>query len=97
MLIICVYVKVKPNYIEAFKTATCENAQNSLLEPGVARFDIIQQLDDPTRFVLNEVYHSAEDPARHKNTDHYKKWRDLVEEMMAEPRTSDKYENVFPK
>ena len=73
-----------------------ENAQNSLQEPGVARFDVIQQLDDPTRFVLVEVYRTEADAGKHKETAHYQKWRDTVADMMAEPRYSIKYRNVFP-
>ena len=96
MYIAHVFVHVKENQVEAFKTATVENAQNSLKEPGIARFDVIQQQDDPTRFVLVEVYRTAEDPAKHKETDHYKKWRDTVSEMMAEPRSAIKFINVFP-
>jgi quinol monooxygenase YgiN len=96
MLIVHVHVHVKPDQIEAFKEASLENAQNSVQEPGVARFDVIQQQDDPTCFVLVEVYRTAEDPARHKETAHYAKWRDTVAEMMAEPRSSVKYGNVFP-
>jgi (4S)-4-hydroxy-5-phosphonooxypentane-2,3-dione isomerase len=82
--------------VEAFKAATVENARNSVREPGIARFDVIQQADDPTRFVLVEVYRTAADPARHKETAHYLAWRDTVVDMMAEPRTSSKYHNIFP-
>lgn len=96
MLVVHVHVHVKPEYIEAFRQATLENARNSLLEPGVARFDVIQQLDDPTRFILVEVYRTPEDAARHKETAHYPVWRDTVEPMMAESRRSVKYTNVFP-
>jgi len=96
MLIVHVHVHVKPEAVEAFKQATIENARNSVQEPGVARFDVIQQNDDPTRFILVEVYRTADDPARHKETDHYKKWRDTVADMMAEPRRSVKFTNVFP-
>ncbi len=96
MYIAHVFVHVKDNRVEAFKAATVENAQNSLKEPGIARFDVIQQQDDATRFVLVEVYRTAEDPAKHKETDHYKKWRDIVSEMMAEPRSAIKFTNVFP-
>ena len=96
MLIVHVHVHVKEDCVEAFKEASVENAGNSINEPGVARFDVIQQNDDPTRFVLVEVYRSPEDPARHKKTEHYKKWRDTVETMMAEPRHSVKYSNVYP-
>lgn len=96
MLIVHVYAHVKPEYVEAFCLATIENARNSVKEPGIARFDFIQQQDDPTRFVLVEVYRTPEDPARHKETTHYAKWRDTVGEMMAEPRSSIKYGNLFP-
>ena len=87
---------VKPDMVEAFKAATLENARNSVREPGVARFDVVQQSDDPTRFVLVEVYRTPEDAARHKDTAHYPVWRDAVADMMAEPRRSVKYDNVFP-
>ena len=96
MLIVHVFVHVKDDQVEAFKAASIENARNSVQEPGIARFDVIQQRDDPTRFVLVEVYRTLEDPARHKDTAHYKAWRDTVEEMMAEPRASIKYTNIFP-
>ena len=96
MLIVHVFVHVKTEQVEAFRQATLENARNSVQEPGIARFDVIQQKDDATRFVLVEVYRTVEDPAKHKETNHYKKWRDTVEDMMAEPRTSIKYTNIFP-
>ena len=96
MLIVHVHVHVKAESVEAFKAATVENARNSVHEPGIARFDVIQQQDDPTRFVLVEVYRTADDPARHKETGHYATWRDAVADMMAEPRSSVKYGNVFP-
>lgn len=96
MLIVHVFANVKPDKVEAFKAVTLENAQNSIKEPGIARFDVIQQQDDPTRFVLVEIYRTAEDPGRHKETAHYQKWRDTVADMMAEPRTSVKYTNIFP-
>ena len=96
MLIVHVFVHVKSDQIEAFRKASLENAHNSIQEPGIARFDIIQQQDDSTRFVLVEVYRTPDDPARHKETAHYQKWRDTVADMMAEPRTSIKYSNVFP-
>lgn len=96
MLIVHVFVHVKPDQIEAFQAATLENARNSVQEPGIARFDIIQQQDDPARFVLVEVYRTPEDPAKHKETEHYQKWRDIVADMMAESRTSIKYTNIFP-
>ena len=96
MLVVHVFVHVKPDQLEAFETATLENARNSIREPGVARFDVIRQQDDPARFVLVEVYRTSDDPGKHKETAHYQKWRDTVAEMMAEPRTSIKYTNVFP-
>ena len=96
MLIVHVFVHVKPDKIEAFKEATLENAQSSIQEPGIARFDFLQQQNDPARFVLVEVYRTADDPGRHKETAHYQKWRDTVADMMAEPRTSVKYSNIFP-
>jgi len=96
MLVVHVFVHVKPDQVEAFETATIENARNSVLEPGVARFDVIRRQDDPARFVLVEVYRTEQDPGRHKETAHYQKWRDTVAGMMAEPRTSVKYTNVFP-
>lgn len=96
MLIVHVFVHVKSEKVEAFKAATAVNARNSVQESGIARFDVVQQLDDPTRFVLVEVYRAADDPARHRETAHYKAWRDTVVPMMAEPRTNIKYANVFP-
>ncbi len=96
MFIVHVFVHVKPQFVEAFKVATLENARNSVQEPGIARFDVVQQQDDPNRFVLVEVYRTADDPARHKETTHYATWRDTVAEMMAEPRSAIKYDSVFP-
>ncbi len=96
MFIVHVFVRVKPDQVEAFQAATLENARNSVREPGIARFDVIQQQDNPARFVLVEVYRTPEDPAKHKQTAHYQKWRDTVADMMVEPRTSIKYTNVFP-
>ena len=96
MFIVHVFVHVKPDQVEAFKAATMENARNSVQEPGIARFDVIQQQDDPTRFVLLEVYRTPDDPAKHKETAHYAKWRDTATDMMAEPRYAIKYDNVYP-
>jgi len=96
MYIVHVFVHVKGEHIEAFRAASVENARNSVQEPGVVRFDVIQQRDDPARFVLVEVYRTAEDPAAHKETTHYKRWRETVAEMMAEPRSAVKYREVFP-
>ena len=96
MFIVHVFVHVKPQKIEVFKAASIENARESVKEPGVAGFDVIQQKDDPTRFVLVEVYRTSDDPARHKETAHYQKWRDTVADMMADPRSAIKYTNIFP-
>jgi quinol monooxygenase YgiN len=96
MLIVHVNVRVSPGDVEAFKQATMENARNSVQEPGIARFDVVQQQDDPTRFVLVEAYRTPKAAAAHKETAHYQVWRDTVASMMAEPRSSEKYTNVFP-
>ena len=97
MLIIQVHVQVKPECVEAFKKATIDNASNSVKEPGIARFDFAQQSDDPTRFMLVEAYRDPSGPAAHKETRHYQVWRDAVASMMAAPRSSVKYESVFPE
>ena len=97
MLIVHVFVHVKPDAVDAFAAATRENARNSVREPGVVRFDVVQQDDDLTRFVLIEIYRTAQDPARHKETAHYATWRDTVEPLMAEPRRSVKYRALFPE
>ena len=96
MLVIHVHVHVKPECVAAFKATTLENARQSIREPGIARFDVVQQADDPTRFVLVEAYRTPDAPAAHKETQHYQVWRDAVAPMMAEARTSVKFENVFP-
>jgi len=97
MLIVHVHIRVKAEAVNAFRSATIENASQSVKEPGIARFDFLQQADDPTRFMLVEVYRDGDAPARHKETAHYAKWRDTVVDMMAEPRTSVKFTNVFPE
>jgi autoinducer 2-degrading protein len=96
MLVVHIQVRVKPEAVEAFKTATLANAKESVKEPGIARFDVSQNQDNPTRFVFVEVYRTAEAPAAHKETKHYQTWRDTVAPMMAEPRSSVKMTNVFP-
>lgn len=96
MLVVHVHVRVKQESIEAFKQATLANARASLKEPGIARFDVVQQQDDPTQFVLVEAYRTPEAPAAHKETAHYQAWRDTVAPLMAEPRTSVKFANFFP-
>ena len=97
MQIVHVHVHVKPEFVEAFRKATIENAANSVEEPGIARFDVIQQADDPTRFVLIEVYRTAAAPGAHKETPHYKRWANTVMQMMAEPCQGVRYNNVFPE
>ena len=96
MLIVHVDIHVRPESVQAFREATIENARNSIQEPGIARFDVVQQTDDPTRFVLVEVYHDEEATKAHRETAHYAKWRDAVAPMMAETRTSVKFTNLFP-
>lgn len=96
MLIVHVHVHVKPEHVAAFQAATLANARASLREPGIARFDVLQQADDPTRFILVEAYRTPDAPAAHKATAHYATWRDTVAPMMAEPRTSVKLANLFP-
>ncbi len=96
MLVVVVHIHVKPEYLDAFIEATLENARNSIQEPDIARFDMIQQADDPTRFVLIEAYRTPEGQAKHRETAHYLKWRDAATDMMAEPRTGIKYTNLFP-
>ena len=97
MLIVHVHVQVKAERVDAFQAASLENARHSVQEPGIARFDVVQQQDDPTRFVLVEAYRTADAPAAHKETNHYQVWRDTVAPMMAEPRRSVKFNNVFPE
>ena len=96
MLIVHVHVQVKPDCVAAFQAASLANARASVQEPGIARFDVCQQADDPTRFFLVEVYRDAAAPAAHKETAHYAAWRDAVAPMMAAPRTSVKFANLFP-
>lgn len=96
MLIVHVHVRVNPESVAAFRQATLANARESVKEPGIARFDVAQHQDDPTRFVLVEVYRTADAPAAHKATQHYQAWRDAVAPLMAEPRSNVKFSNVFP-
>jgi|SRR5215217_5914780 len=95
--VVQVHIHVKPEHVDAFREATVVNARESAKEPGIARFDVLQDSEDPTRFVLVEVYRTAQAPAEHKETAHYLTWRDTVAPMMAEPRTSRKYVNLFPE
>src|SRR5438105_4857979 len=96
MQVVHVHVQVKPESIEAFRQATVENARNSVHEPGIARFDVIQDASNPAHFVLIEVYRNSDAPGQHKATAHYQKWRDAVADMMAAPRTSAQFRSVFP-
>ena len=97
LLVVEVSVHVKPDAVEAFRAATLANARASVLEPGIARFDLLWDREDPTRFVLVEVYRTPDAPAAHKASAHYAAWRDAVADLMAEPRTSRRFVNVFPE
>ena len=97
MLVVHVHVHVKPEQVTAFVEATRKNSTQSLKEPGVARFDVIQQQDDPTRFVLVEAYRTSDAPAAHKETAHYAAWRDAVADMMQSPRSSVKFQSLCPE
>ena len=96
MLIVHVHVRVKPESVDQFIKATLANASESIKEPGIARFDVVQNQDDTTRFVLIEAYRTVEATTAHKQTPHYQAWRDTVASMMAEPRSSVKFTNLFP-
>jgi len=96
MHIVHVHIHVKPEYVDLFRAATLENARNSIQEAGIVRFDVLQLGDDPTRFILVEVYRSAEDQLKHRETRHYLTWRDTVADMMVEPRQGVRYINLFP-
>jgi (4S)-4-hydroxy-5-phosphonooxypentane-2,3-dione isomerase len=96
MLVVHVHVRVRAGRVEDFLAATLVNARASLTEPGVLRFDVIQDQADPEHVVLVEVYRDADASAAHKETPHYAVWRDLVADMMAEPRASTRFSAVFP-
>jgi autoinducer 2-degrading protein len=96
MHILHVHVHVKPEHLDEFQTATIENASHSVQEPGCARFDVVQQTDDPTRFVLVEFYRDAQGLAAHRETPHYHAWIERVADMLVEPRTRTVYRNVHP-
>ncbi len=96
MLVVVVQIHIKPDFIESFIAATIENARNSLNEPGITRFDFLQQEDDPTRFILYETYQQPEDQASHRETPHYQIWKDAVAGMMAEPRVGIKHRTIYP-
>src|SRR5574342_1209817 len=96
MLIVMVHVHVKPEHLDAFIAASLDNARSSVHEPGIARFDVGQQKDDPSRITLIEIYRSEDAPAKHRETAHDARWRDTVADMMVEPRTKVEYRNLFP-
>jgi (4S)-4-hydroxy-5-phosphonooxypentane-2,3-dione isomerase len=96
MHVALVHVHVTPGGLDAFQAATLDNAANSRTEPGVVRFDVLQQRDDPQRFVLVEVYRTPEDAAAHKQTAHYLRWREAVAPLMATPRVGVLYANLSP-
>lgn len=96
MNIVHVHLKVKPEFIDQFIELTLDNARNSQQEPGNLRFDFFQQVDDPTRFVLTEIYESEAAAARHKDTAHYQRWRDSAPDMLAEPRYAHKFRTLSP-
>lgn len=96
MVILVVNLHVKPEQLEAFKEATLENARNSVQEPGIVRFDVLQDSEDPNRFVFVEVYRDAQAPAHHRESAHYKVWVAKVPDMLVEPRTRKFYSNCFP-
>jgi quinol monooxygenase YgiN len=96
MIVVLVHVHVKPEFTEDFKAAAEANASQSVKEPGIARFDVLQQRDDPQRFVLVEAYYEQEDIPRHKETSHYLAWRETVESMMVEPRQGITHDCVWP-
>jgi (4S)-4-hydroxy-5-phosphonooxypentane-2,3-dione isomerase len=96
MRILHVFLHVKPEYVEAFKAATIENARNSIQEAGITRFDVIQQADDPTHFVLVEAYHSNDARTQHRETAHFLTWRDTVADMLVTPLSRTEYVNIFP-
>ncbi len=96
MIVYVVNIRVKPECLAAFRAASQENAAHSRQEPGIASFEVLQQQDDPTRFLLVEAYRDAAAIAAHKETAHYAQWRDAVAPLMAEPRVGLKYSPVGP-
>jgi len=97
LIVVHVHVHVKPDAVEAFRAASLANARASVQEPAIARFDVLQDRDDPTRFLLIEVYRTPDGQAAHRTTPHYAAWRAAVDDLMAEPRTSRKFVNAFPE
>lgn len=93
---VLVFVEVKPGYVDKFIHETRLNASNSIKEPGIVHFDVLQDPENLHRFLLIEVYRNQDAPAKHKVTDHYQRWRTQVEDLMAAPRTKKIYNNIFP-
>lgn len=96
MFIVHVFVQVKPDDVDGFVEASLANAKASLQEPGIIRFDVLQERDRPDHFLLVEVYRTRDDTARHKETEHYRRWKETVSDMMAKPRTKKIYDPLFP-
>lgn len=97
MIVTCVYVHVKPEAVKDFIEASKANHFESVKEPGNLRFDFVQQADDPTLFMIYEAYESDEAAAAHKSTTHYLRWRDRVQDMIAEPRKGVRYNILQPE
>lgn len=97
MLTVHVHIQVKPDQVDAFQAACVENSRNSLQEPGIARFDVLQHEDDPTKFLLVEIYRTPDAPSAHKQTAHYQQWAETVADMMAVPRFSEKFNKIYPQ
>ena len=96
MQVTIVHITVKPDYIDDFIEASRLNHELSVTEPGNRRFDVLQSADNPAQFVLYEAYKNAAEAAKHKETDHYKQWRETVAEWMAQPREGVPYNGLFP-
>ena len=96
MIVTCVYIHVKPETVDSFINATIRNHMRTVKEPGNIRFDFVQHADDPCRFMLYEVFDSAEAVDLHKTTEHYLEWRDTVAEFMADTRKGVRYNIIEP-
>jgi autoinducer 2-degrading protein len=96
MVVTCVHVNVKEEFIDDFIRASVENHFASIQEPGNLRFDVLQSAENPANFLLYEAYESQEDAANHKKTEHYLKWRETVADWMAEPRKGVPYKSIKP-
>src|SRR5208283_4398364 len=96
MFVVFVHVQVQPEHIAEFIAVSCENSASTILEPGNLRFDVLQQADDPQRFILYEVYRDEDASKAHKQTAHYARWREVAEAWMAQPRRGVQYKSLFP-